>query len=205
VKATEAYSDLLALGQPVIETKEAAVRLGTSSNTASQILRSTERAGLVRRVRHGLWALQPKVSPIVLAPYLTAPYPAYVSSWSALARHGMIEQIPARTEIASLARSQNVDTPFGSFAIHRLATEVFTGYDGAPETGYIATPEKALFDTVYFRAPRGGTVRLPELTLPENFDRGQLEEWIQHIPRPRLRTLVARGLESVLNQADIDY
>jgi predicted transcriptional regulator of viral defense system len=27
-------------------------------------------------------------------PYLTAPRPAYVSLWSALARHGMIDQIP---------------------------------------------------------------------------------------------------------------
>ncbi len=89
MKATEAYSDLLSLGQPVIETKEAAARLGISSNRAAKLLRSTERAGLARQIRRGLWSLQSRISPAVLALYLTAPYPAYVSVWSALARHGI--------------------------------------------------------------------------------------------------------------------
>jgi hypothetical protein len=38
--------------------------------------------------------LDPNVAPFVLAPYLTVPLPAYVSFFSALSRHGMIEQIP---------------------------------------------------------------------------------------------------------------
>jgi predicted transcriptional regulator of viral defense system len=201
MRATEAYGDLLAIGRPVIETREAATRLRTSSNNATKLLRATERAGLVRQIRYGLWALQPQIPPAVLAPYLTAPYPAYVSFWSALARHEMIEQIPARVEIASLARTQQIETPFGTFSVHRLAPEVFTGFDGSPETGYLASPEKALFDTVYIRAPRGGTVRFPELTLPDDFDRALLDEWAAQIPRPRLRTIVVRGLQSALDQA----
>ena len=114
----------------------------------------------------------------------------------------MIEQIPARTEIASLARSQGVATPFGTFVIHRLAPEVFGGYEGSPETGYFATPEKALFDTVYIHAPRGGTVRFPDSCFPDHFDRSGLDEWVQRIPRARLRTLVLRGIESALHQAE---
>lgn len=202
MRRADAYSELLALGRPVVETNEAAARLSVASETATKHLRALEDAGLVSRIRHGLWALDSDLAPAALAPYLTAPYPAYVSFWSALARHAMIEQIPARIEVASLDRSRVIETPFGSYSIHRLAPEIFTGYGGSPENGYLASPEKALFDTVYIRAPRGGAVRFPELTLPAGFDRGLFFEWTERIPRPRLRTLVVRGLESALKQAE---
>jgi hypothetical protein len=52
-----------------------------------------EESGLVRRLRPGLWAVDLAVSPFAVAQYLTAPYPAYVSFWSALAHHGLIEQM----------------------------------------------------------------------------------------------------------------
>ncbi|MGH2837662.1 MAG: type IV toxin-antitoxin system AbiEi family antitoxin domain-containing protein [Thermoleophilaceae bacterium] len=202
MRATDAYSELLAIGRPVIETKEAAARLGVNSNTAGKILRTIERAGLARQVHKGLWTLDPDITPAVLATYLTAPYPAYVSFWSAFARHDMIEQIPTRTEIASLGRARTLDTPLGSFAIHRLAPEVFTGFEGTPRSGYFARPEKALFDVVYVRAPRGAVVRFPELTLPQDLDRQLLNEWAARIPRPRLRTIVTKGLQAALDQAD---
>jgi len=202
VRTTDAYGELLAIGRPAVETREAAARLRTSSNNATKILRAIERAGLVRQLRKGLWALDPNTAPAVFAPYLTAPYPAYVSFWSALARHDMIEQIPTKIEVASMDRSRTVATPLGTFVIHRLAPEVFTGFEGSPETGYVARPEKALFDIVYVRAPRGGSVRFPELTLPDGFDRDLLDEWTTRIPRPRLRTIVARGIGSALDQAD---
>jgi predicted transcriptional regulator of viral defense system len=202
MRTADAYRELTTLGRPLIETSEAAARLRVSPNTASKTLRAIERAGLIRQAHKGLWAVDPAVAPRVMAPYLTAPYPAYVSLWSALAYHDMIEQIPARIEVASLDRTRTVHTPMGVFAIHRFAPEVFTGFVGDPENGYMATPEKALFDTVYVRAPRGGRVRFPELTLPESFDRDQLERWVELIPRARLRTIVTRGVHDALEQAD---
>jgi predicted transcriptional regulator of viral defense system len=202
MRTTDAYAELLAIGQPVIETREAAARLRTSSNRATQILRATERAGLIRQVHKGLWLLDTSTPPEVIVPYLTAPYPAYVSLWSALARHDMIEQIPARIEVASLGRSRTIETPQGTFVIHRLAPEVFTGFTGSPETGYLARPEKALFDVVYVRAPRGIVVRFPELTLPDDFDRDLLSQWTARISSQRLRTVVARGIQSAIEQAE---
>ncbi|HMJ35323.1 MAG TPA: hypothetical protein VK501_15540 [Baekduia sp.] len=202
MRTADAFHELKTLGRPLVETSEAAARLRVSPNTASKALRAIERAGLIRQVHKGLWAIDPEVPPRVAAPYLTAPYPAYVSLWSALAHHEMIEQIPARIEVASLDRTRTVYTPMGVYAIHRIAPEVFTGFEGDPATGYLATPEKALFDVVYVRAPRGGLVRFPELTLPESFDRSQLERWAELIPRARLRTIVKRGVHAALEQAD---
>jgi predicted transcriptional regulator of viral defense system len=186
----------------VIETGEAAARLSLSVSHASHLLRSLERAGLVRRLRRGLWALHPDPDPFSIPPYLTAPFPAYVSFWSALARHGMIEQIPRQVSAASTAQTRRVLTTLGIYEIHHLAPELFDGYAGSEQGGYVATPEKALFDAVYVRAPSGGHLYLPELTLPENFDAdNQLKAWIDRIARRRLQTLVTRGLTSTLAQA----
>ena len=201
MRPTEAYADLLRLNRPVVETREAATRLGLSVAAASQQLRSLERSGIVRRLRRGLWLLRPDIEPFALPAYLTAPLPAYISLWSALARHAMIEQVPRQVYVASLARTQQVRTSIGDFSIHHLAPELFGGYTQLDGGGHLAVPEKALFDTIYLLTPRGGEVRLPELELPEGFDERQLEEWTQRIHRPRLRTMVRRELTTALRRA----
>lgn len=198
MKQTDALGDLLRLRQPIIETSEAAARLGVSVSRSSQLLRSLEASGLVRRLRRGLWQLRPDIDPFSVPPYLTAPFPSYVSFWSALARHGLIEQVPRQIFVASLDRTQRVTTSIATYSIHHLAPELFDGYVGSGETGYLATPEKALFDTVYLRTPRGGRLVLPELELPKDFREDKLEEWISRISRTRLRTLVSRGLTHVM-------
>ena len=202
MKAIEALGRLHSLRRPIIQTREAAARLGVSRSRASQLLSSFEQAGLARRLKRGLWALQPDTDPFTVPPYLTAPLPAYVSFWSALSRHGMIEQVPRLIFVASLARTQRIATPLGAYSIHHLAPELFTGFDGSEELGYVAVPEKALFDTVYLRAAVGGAAALPELEIPAGFREERLEEWIDCVARPRLRTLVSRGLDKALAGAD---
>jgi predicted transcriptional regulator of viral defense system len=201
MKPTDAYADLLRLNRPVVETREAATRLGLSVPAASKQLRSLERSAIVRRLRRGLWLLRPEIEPFALPAYLTAPFPAYVSLWSALARHAMIEQVPRQVYVASLARTQQVRTSMGDFSIHHIAPELFSGYAPIDGGGHLARPEKALFDTIYLLAPRGGEVRLPELELPDGFDESQLDEWTRRIHRPRLRTMVSRGLAAALCRA----
>jgi predicted transcriptional regulator of viral defense system len=200
MRAADAYGELLRIGRPIVQTREAATRLRASTSSASHLLRSMEKAGLVRRLRQGLWALQPDVDPFTLAPYLTAPFPAYVSFWSALAYHGMIEQIPRQISVASLDRTRHLTTTIGVYSIHHLVPELFDGYRGSEARGYLATPEKALFDIVYVRAPRGGRTFLPEISLPASFDETQLARWTDLIATPRLRTLVSHGLKEALRQ-----
>lgn len=201
MKTTDAYAELLRIGKPVVETSEAAARLGLSTPRVSNLLRSLETAGFTRRVRRGLWLLDSDLDPFRLAPYLTAPDPAYISFWSALAHHGMIEQIPRQVYVASLHQSQRIETSLGPYSIHQLAPALFDGFAGSEETGYFATPEKALFDTIYLRAPQGARAFLPELLLPEQFDDQRPALWIARIARPGLRTLVARKLNEALASA----
>ncbi len=197
MKPTNAYGDLRRMNRAIVTTREAATRWRTEQGTAGRRLRALEEAGLVRRLRRGLWALDPDVERFVVVPYLTAPFPAYVSFWSALSHHGMIEQIPRQISVASLDRARRITTTIGTYTIHHLAPDLFDGYRGSEETGYLATPEKALFDTVYVRAAAGSQAFFPELSLPQNFDEAQMKEWTDRIKSARLRTLVSRRLREV--------
>jgi predicted transcriptional regulator of viral defense system len=193
--AIGAYGQLRQLDRYAITTSEAAAVWQASGRTAGRRLEAMDEAGLVRRLRRGLWALDPDIPPFAVAPFLTAPFPAYVSFWSAFARHQMIEQIPRQISVASLDRARTAITVVGNFEIHHLAPELFGGFEGSEASGYVATPEKALFDTVYVRAASGGRAYFPELSLPAGFDDRELEKWTERIGSARLRTLVSRQLD----------
>jgi predicted transcriptional regulator of viral defense system len=198
MKATDAYGDLLKLGRKVVTTAEAAARWRAEQRTTGKRLRGLEQAGLVLHLRRGLWSLDLDLDPFVLPPFLTAPLPAYVSFWSALARHEMIEQIPRQIWVASPGRPRRVATSIGTYEIHHLAPELCAGFDGRDDLGYVAEPEKALFDTVYVRAAAGSRAYFPELSLPAGFSRARLEQWVERITSARLRTLVSRRLHEVV-------
>jgi predicted transcriptional regulator of viral defense system len=198
VRPIDAYGDLRRMNRAVVTTREAAARWRTQQGTAGRRLRAIEEAGLARRLRRGLWALDPDIEPFAAAAHLTAPFPAYVSFRSALRHHGAIEQIPRQIEVASLDRARHIATGIGTYVIHHLAPELFGGYEGSEAAGYVATPEKALFDTVYVRSAAGSRAFFPELSFPEDFDQAQMEEWIGRIKGSRLRTIVSRRLREVL-------
>jgi predicted transcriptional regulator of viral defense system len=195
---SEPYAELRELGAPVVRTREAAALWGTDEGNARRRLQSLVRAGLATALRPGLWGLDGELDPFALAPYLTAPLPAYVSTFSALAAHAMIEQIPGRVSVVSLGRARRLKTAIADFEIHHLAPELFGGYVAWSGGGSVASPEKALFDLVYLRAAAGGRAFLPELSLPEGFNRAELDSWVARIESPRLRTIVARRIRELL-------
>lgn len=202
MRLTDAYSDLRRMDRPVLTTGEAAARWKASPRTTGHRLKTMEEAGLVLRLRSGLWALDPDIRPFAVAPHLTAPHPAYVSLWSALAHHGLIEQVPRRVSVVSLSHPRKIETAIASYEIHHLAPELFGGYTGTDRDGYVAGAEKAVFDIVYIRAAAGGKAYFTELYLPRGFDRGELRRWADRIESPRLRTLVSRRTREVLSQAE---
>jgi predicted transcriptional regulator of viral defense system len=203
MRTTDAYAKLQALGRPVLTTRDAAVAWGTTLPTAVRTLTRLVSSGLVVKIRQGIWQLgRDPVDPTFVLPVLTNPYPSYVSGWSALSRHGMIEQIPRGVFAVSLDRPKTVETQLGQFQIHHVHPDLFGGFER--ETGIragIARPEKALFDTVYVFSVRQGKVTLPELELPENFDSAALDRWIDAIPSRRLRTMTGDSLDRLLGSA----
>jgi hypothetical protein len=202
VNAAKALGLLRGLNTPAFTTSDAAVRLGVSGEAASHTLRRLQVEGLARCIRRGLWTLGDLMEPLVLAEYLTAPHPAYVSLQTALHLHGMIEQIPSVVYVVSLARSHRVRTTLGTFSVHRVAPRFFGGFDVTPGSGAkVATPEKALLDVFYLSGTRSRMfAALPELELPPTFRRDIAHEWIARIPSVRLRSIVSHRLDALLSK-----
>ena len=199
VAATQALGRLRRLGKNVITTEDASLHLGQTRTAASWTLARLARAGLVRRLRHGLWSLEPEIDPLVLPEYVTAPFPAYVSFQSALRIHGMIGQIPHVIYVASLAPTRKIKTSVGTYSIHRLAPSFFGGFETIGKGVRLARPEKALLDTFYLAPARSRLfAHLPEVELPESFSEQEARRWLAKVPPGLRRSAMERRLSTML-------
>ena len=187
---------------PVVETREAAAALLRSVTSTSRTLGALAEAGHAHRISHGLWSIGPTPpDPYWLVGDLTRPHPSYVSFQSALNFHGMIDQIPRDTTVASLDRARRITTTIGTYAVHHIPGELFGGWAKGPR-GRVATPEKAIFDLAYISAARGAQPRrVPEIELPAGFDRAAIDEWIAKIGDQRIATMTKRGVGQILARA----
>lgn len=193
MKSADALARLQRLDIPVLTTGEAAAALRVSGDAAHKALHRLSESGLIARVSRGTWAVSLPVDPLVLPEHLTAPFPSYVSLQTALWHHGLIEQIPGVVFAVSLGRTRRLRTSVGSFSIHRVAPEVFGGFEVLPSGVKIATREKALFDLLYLSATRTRVFSaLPEIELPRGFDRRAAREWIARTSSPALAAMVRR-------------
>ena len=195
--AASDLASLRAMGRPLVTTRDAAVRLGLSASAASHVLRRLADAGVVLAVRRGLWALELNVDPMQLAVWVTAPYPSYVSLWSALHAHGMLAQIPRETHVVSVGRPQRIETTLGILVVHRVAPEVFGGYEINNDVP-LATPAKAIFDLAYLSASHGQRFqRLPELELGRDYRKREARLWVAKIKSARLRRMTLDRIHAI--------
>jgi len=200
MNAAARYHQLLSVGRPVVATYEAAAAWRSSLSAASKTLARLADTGLITKIRHGIWHIGTgRPDPAAVLPVLTNPYPSYISGWSALSRHGMIDQIPSAIFAVSLDKATTFDTAFDRYEIHHIHPDLFGGYtDSDGLRAGVATPAKALFDTVYLFSTRNGHVTLPELELPEGFDHEELDHWSGLVPSRRLRTLTTGNLDRLV-------
>lgn len=202
MRPTEAYARLQGLHRPVFANDEAGAVLRLEKSGVSHALADLARDGLVVKLRQGLWAIPDsyggRVDPLNVLPMLTRPYPSYASLWTALAAHDMIEQIPRANYAVSVDRAREIPTSIGVFRTQRIAASLFGGFDGATEVrAGVATPEKALFDTVYLLIARTGRGSVPEIEFPDGFDENILYSWVQRIGSARWKTLTIRYLSAL--------
>lgn len=182
------------VGPAFVTTGEAAAALGESTSTASRTLGRLQAAGLVRHIRHGHWSLDPRPDPLAYASWLTSPLPSYVSLYTALARYGLITQVPHVIFVVSLARTAEITTQIGVFSVHQLQPALFTGFTTAHGIA-MATPEKALFDSLYLaRARSGRFAGLPEIELPPDFRFDVVASFADRIENPAARRRLLRRL-----------
>jgi predicted transcriptional regulator of viral defense system len=200
MNASSALAHLRGLGKQVVTTNDVTLALGVERSAATHTLKRLAAEGLLKKIRHGLWAIDPALDPLVLPEHLTAPLPSYVSFQSALYLRGMVSQVPEVIYVASLAQTRRVRTTLGAFSIHRLAPTFFGGYETLKESGVrLATPEKALLDTLYLGPTRSRMfAHLPEIEIPKGFDKRKAQDWVARIPLGPRRASVEQRLDRLL-------
>jgi len=200
VTTSQAIRDI---GKPIFTTRQIAILRGSSIAATSQTLARLDQYGLVKKVARGLWCLphDPRFSQYSLVPFLVGAHRAYVSLISALHLHGLIEQIPEVIYAVTTGHTRMRDTPFGSFSFHRIHPHFFVGFDwyGRRQDFLVATPEKALVDSLYLSSRKNRRFRFfPEINLGDGFNFKLAYKWAHRIENDQwTQEYVLRSLEDL--------
>ena len=153
------------------------------------------KAGKVTQLRRGLYVLATPYRKTHPHPFLIANClkgASYVSLQSALAHHGMIpEHVPVVTSVTA-GRPEKLSTPFGRFFFRHMTTALFGGFQqievAATQSAFVALPEKALLDLVYFNPGGDKQSFLKELRLQnlDVLDQNTLREMAERTGKPKL-------------------
>ena len=202
------WNELLPMS-PVFSTADIMKRTGVTLANASRDLRSLQAQGAITRIRRGLWAVlsHPDFSPYAVVPHLfTGKEAGYVSLLSALSLHGMLEQIPQAVHVVTTSQRPAVRTPVSTYQFFQIEPGLFGGYQPYRRTGNfdIASPEKAVFDTLYFSARKGRRFSfLPEIELVGGFSSLEVQDWINQIRLQPLRTAVRLRWEALARRLEV--
>ena len=146
--------DLEHIGNIPVSTQTVA-SLFPDLEAGNQKVRNLEAAGLIIRLKKGLYVVDPKVSHIVLSTELIANHlysPSYVSMQTALRYYGLIPEAVYTVQSMTLKHTRNFDTPLGHYEYQMISRKAFSiGITSINKQNYaflMATPEKALCDLI---------------------------------------------------------
>ena len=139
---------------------------GLKDANATQALLRLAAQNLIVRIKRGVWVnkLVSDLNPYEAVPFLRAPWPAYVSLYSALADYGVVEEIPHLVYAVTSTMPRKYPTPIGEFRFHHLPQRLIWGFE-MRQTGSgqhpMAEREKAFLDLVYLALTPRSPLRLP--------------------------------------------
>jgi len=190
-------------GQHRVTTRAAAQLADVSISAASKALRRLAAEGLSTPLKKGSWFIGASSSKLGAQVAAAAdPYVAYLSGWSALRLHGRIQQIPQTQFAITLGRPGEIEMPGGRIVLHYIKPELFGGYAyDSRVDGFVASPEKALFDLAYLSAMNRSRVsgNLPETEL-KGLHWKEIQSCVRRIRDPRMRAAVERSLHLIREQ-----
>ena len=165
---------------------------GMTRTAASQSLARLEEQELLVRIKRGVWVNQTaeRINPYEATPYLAAPWPAYISLYSALADAGVIEELPQVIYAVTSHQPKKMSTPIGEFRFHHIPTRLVWGYavkQFASGSYPVAEPEKAFLDLVYLSLiPRSPIQRVHKRSKKWNLDAKKLHRYAVQFQYPPL-------------------
>jgi len=187
------------------EVLEALRRLGKTYYTVADLTKATglakgslyvflarwTKAGLLRRLGTGLYGL-PEVAPDLERLGNEHCFPSYLSFESALARFGILSQVPYILTFATPRRSRRLKLAGTEIEYRQLRTGLFFGYE-LQNGVYVALPEKALCDQLYMKRLGRAELDIASLNLKPVRKR-LLDEFLRRFPARTRRLAAEMGL-----------
>ena len=129
------------------------------------------KAGKIYRIRRCLYAIAPPFQKQLPHPFRVAndlQKASYISLQSALSFYGLIPEVLNITTSVSTNRPERLETALGTFEFRHIKRELLFGYrmiELGGQSAFVADPEKALLDLVYFQLGGDLWAYLKELRL----------------------------------------
>ncbi len=164
--------------------------LKVSPRSTQHFVEAYTKRGLLVRLRKGLYALKemiPNEEVIANALY----QPSYISLEYALSRYGIIPEMPYTITSVTTKATATFTAVGREFSYQKIKKSAYTGY--VPEkvgrhTAFIAAPEKALIDYLYFVSL--GRKTLNDRMSLERLDQKKIRAYGKLYRRPRLDRIV---------------
>lgn len=144
-----------------------------SDNIAYVQANRLTKEGLLNRITKGVYYLKDsKPTDFEIANFLY--YPSYISLESALTYYGILIQVPQIIFSVTTKRAKKIRAVNKDFVYFHLNQRYYFDYS-KEQRFVIATPEKAIIDTIFF-ASYGRTVINPEEWVLNNIDKKKLRK-----------------------------
>ena len=178
-----------------------AVSLSRLSNSALvHTLSRMDKAGLVVHIKRNVWVNKMSENFRIeeAITHITYPWISYVSLHSALAEHGLIDEIPQFVTVVTGGRAFSLKTIFGDISAHHIPVKyLFDFYMKPSGTGNfpISYPEKALLDIVYLASvPRSG-IKIPVFREKPELDISRLKKYADKWKHPAIKEFIKKFIK----------
>jgi predicted transcriptional regulator of viral defense system len=179
MKGIELLKKLQKINKPFFTIADLEKITSLPRNSLYVALRRWETGGVIERVTQGIYI--PMGSNVSLENIAAQLYiPNYLSFESALARYGILNLIPYTLTFATTRKTKNYTLQNKEIEFRQISPKLFFGFE--MKNGiYIASPEKALLDEVYFAVRGKTTLDLDELDI-KKLSRKILKDYSQRFP-----------------------
>ncbi len=163
-------------GRAVFSVQQLANLIGEAKSVAKVYAFRLVKKGLANRLVRGKIAFVS--DEFVIATQLIEP--SYISLYSALLMHQLIQQVPANIECVTPKASWKISKIGINY--HRIPSSLFFGYERVKSGNdyyFLATPEKALIDGLYLRTYSKDTIS----ELFKKINQWKLKQLLKSLPK----------------------
>ena len=175
---------------------------GLELSAAAKQLNRLYKKHSIEKITRGIWANvnHPYFSPLAAVPYLLGKEQGYISFLTALHFYGIISQIPSKIQIATTGHHRKLKSSIGFFEFIHLTPYMMredVKWSNSKSKYLIASPEKALLDTLYISTRKGKRFSsLPELDL-ENLNMKRFKYLKNNIKSKEIKTAIEEYMREI--------